>query len=37
MKRKDTTLRGCVGYSSMLERSVEGERSSKKHDIRIRV
>jgi hypothetical protein len=37
MKRKETTPGGCVGDSSVPERSTEGERSSKRHGIRSRV
>jgi len=37
MRRKETTRGGCAGDSSMPERSTEGERSSKIHDIRSRV
>jgi hypothetical protein len=37
MKRKETTLGGCVGESVVPERSTEGDRSSKRHNIRSRV
>jgi hypothetical protein len=37
MKRKETTLGGCVGDSVVPERSTKGDRSSKRHNIRSRV
>jgi hypothetical protein len=37
LKRKETTLGGSVGESILSGRSKERDRSSKRHNIRIRV
>jgi hypothetical protein len=37
MKRKETAPRGCVGESVVLERSIEGDRLLKRHEVRSRV
>jgi hypothetical protein len=37
MNKKETTLGGCVGESVVLERSIEGDRTSKRCGVRNKV